>query len=240
MATAAEIRDGLIRRGLPAHVADGFVMNMQDESGLNPGINEAAPVVPGSRGGFGLYQLTGPRRTAYEQFASQRGVLPDDVDAQLDFLMEELRGTERRAAESIMATSDAGQAAAAILNDFLRPAEEHRRRREASYLGQDTNNVLTGFYGSRRNRTPGVVGEGFMPSNPMRDRTPGVTTDEYTSDNVLARNIGGERYTRMDDMNTFLSSQTPNILDPRAFMRPVGDRQPASPQFANVLGGLRG
>ena len=46
---AAAIREGLISRGLPDHVADGFVMNFQDESGLNPGINEAAPVVPGSR-----------------------------------------------------------------------------------------------------------------------------------------------------------------------------------------------
>lgn len=132
-ADAMAIRDGLIARGLPEHVADGFLMNMQDESGLNPGINEAEPLVPGSRGGYGLYQLTGPRRVAYEQFAAQRGVDPADVDAQLDFLMTELQGPEARAAESILAAPDAGTAAAAIARNFLRPAKEHLDRRVAAY-----------------------------------------------------------------------------------------------------------
>lgn len=134
-AEAAAIREGLIARGLPEHVADGFIMNFQDESGLNPGINEAAPLIPGSRGGFGLYQLTGPRRTAYEQFASQRGVDPSDVDAQLDWLMYELQGPEAKAAQSIFSAGSAGEAGAAIVNNFLRPAVEHRQSRASRYLG---------------------------------------------------------------------------------------------------------
>lgn len=132
---AQRLRMGMIERGLPEHVADGFLMNFQDESGLNPGINEQNPTVPGSRGGFGLYQLTGPRRVAYEQFAQQRGVSPADPDAQLDFLMTELQGPESRAAQSIMAAPDAGTAAAAIARDFLRPAPEHLQRRVAQYTG---------------------------------------------------------------------------------------------------------
>lgn len=136
MVDANRIREGLIARGLPPYVADGFVMNMRDESGLNPGINEVSPTVPGSRGGFGLYQLTGPRRTSYEQFASQRGVDPANVDAQLDFLVQELQGPERRAAQSIFAAQDAPSAAIAIARDFLRPAPEHLSRRMARYAGQ--------------------------------------------------------------------------------------------------------
>lgn len=132
---AQAIRQGLIDRGLPEHVADGFIMNFQDESGMNPGINEKNPIVPGSRGGFGLYQLTGPRRVAYEKFAASRGVDPSNVDAQLDFLMTELQGPESRAAKSIFSAKDAGSAAAAIVSDFLRPAEEHRARRVAEYTG---------------------------------------------------------------------------------------------------------
>lgn len=133
--TAGYIRSGLLQRGLPEHVADAFLMNMQDESGLNPGINEASPTVPGSRGGFGLYQLTGPRRVAYEQYAQQLGVDPSNVDAQLDFMMNELQGPEANAYQSILAAPDTGSAAAAIVNDFLRPAEEHRARRVAQYTG---------------------------------------------------------------------------------------------------------
>lgn len=130
---ASTIKQGLEARGLPSHVADAFVMNFQDESGLNPGINERNPTVPGSRGGFGLYQLTGPRRVAYEQFAAQRGVAPSDTDAQLDFLMTELQGPEARAAKSILSAPDTGSAAQAIVNDFLRPAESHRASRAAKY-----------------------------------------------------------------------------------------------------------
>jgi hypothetical protein len=134
-ADPASIRQGLIDRGLPEHIADGFVMNFQDESGLNPGINEIAPLVPGSRGGFGLYQLTGPRRRAYEEWATSQGIPLDSVDGQLDFLMMELQGPEAAAASRIMAAPDAGSAAASIVTDFLRPSPEHRDRRVAEYTG---------------------------------------------------------------------------------------------------------
>jgi len=134
-ATPEAIRAGLVARGLPEHVADGFVMNFQDESGLNPGINEINPIVPGSRGGFGLYQLTGPRRRAYEAYAAERGVPLDSVDAQLDFMMMELQGPESRAAEAILSTKDAGEAGAAIVNEFLRPSPEYAAKRASEYLG---------------------------------------------------------------------------------------------------------
>lgn len=131
---AGRIKSGLIERGLAPHVADAFVLNFKDESGLNPGINEKSPLVPGSRGGFGLYQLTGPRRVAYETYAKSRGVPLDDIDAQLDFMMEELKGPEARAAQYILSSKDTPQAAAAIVNHFLRPAEQHRSAREKRYL----------------------------------------------------------------------------------------------------------
>lgn len=130
---ASYIRNGLLQRGLPEHVADAFLVNFQDESGLDPNINEITPLIPGSRGGFGLYQLTGPRRREYEAFASQRGVNPGDIDAQLDFMMGELQGSESRAAQSILGAPDTATAAQAIVSDFLRPAPEHRQSRMSRY-----------------------------------------------------------------------------------------------------------
>lgn len=131
---AGYVVDGLVKRGLPRHVAEGFAMNFGDESGFDPGINERAPLVKGSRGGFGLYQLTGPRRRAYEAFAAERGTSAADPDAQMDFLIRELQTTERSAADAILRTSSAGEAGAAIVNRFLRPAEKHRAHRAAKYL----------------------------------------------------------------------------------------------------------
>lgn len=133
---ADAIRQGLIQRGLAPHVADGFIRNFQDESRLDPTINEHSPLVPGSRGGFGLAQWTGPRRRALEQYASSKGVAPGDMGIQLDFLMSELQGPESRAAKAIMAAPDSNSAAVAVLNNFLRPAESHRAKREARYMGQ--------------------------------------------------------------------------------------------------------
>jgi hypothetical protein len=133
--TAETIKAGLVQRGLPQHVAEAFVMNFQDESGLNPAINEIAPIVPGSRGGFGLAQWTGPRRVALENFAAERGASVSDPNVQMDFLMTELQGPEARAASSIFAAPDAGTAAQAIVRDFLRPAPENMERRLAEYGG---------------------------------------------------------------------------------------------------------
>jgi len=132
-----DIYQGLVDRGLPEHVARGFVMNMRDESGLDSNINERDPLVEGSRGGFGLYQVTGPRRVAFEAFAESRGKGYGDKDTQLDFLMHEMATTEKHNAADIMRTSTAGEAASVIVNKFLRPSEEHRARRSARYLAQN-------------------------------------------------------------------------------------------------------
>tara|TARA_R110002153_G_C12974041_1_gene461709 strand:- start:64 stop:561 length:498 start_codon:yes stop_codon:yes gene_type:complete len=132
-----DIYKGLVDRGMPEHIAKGFVMNFRDESGLDSGINERNPIVEGSRGGFGLYQLTGPRRVAYEAYAKERGVAADSMDAQLDFLMLELEGAEKSAAKKIYSTGSSGEAGAAIVNHFLRPSKKHRVSRANKYLTQN-------------------------------------------------------------------------------------------------------
>lgn len=134
-AMAALVKTGLESRGMAPHVADAFVMNFRDESGLDPSINETSPTVPGSRGGFGLAQWTGPRRVALEDFAKGQGKPASDMNVQLDFLMSELQGPEAAAGKGIMAAPDTASAATAIVNDFLRPAEAHRAARAAEYGG---------------------------------------------------------------------------------------------------------
>lgn len=132
------VKSGLMARGMPEHVADGFVMNMIDESGLNPNINEHNPLVPGSRGGFGYYQATGPRRVGMEQAAMARGVAPGDRNNQLDYLAYEMAGPEAAAAQHIMAAPDKWTAAAEIAKRFLRPSPEHLERRVNKYLSGRT------------------------------------------------------------------------------------------------------
>ncbi len=139
----SRISQKLVDRGMAPHIADAFVMNFEDESGLNSGINEIEPLVEGSRGGFGLAQWTGPRRRSLEAFAAERGVDVANEDMQLDFLMSELEGSESRAGSEILASQDTASAATAIVNLFLRPSEEHRQRRTAKYQNATTNREPT-------------------------------------------------------------------------------------------------
>jgi hypothetical protein len=157
--------DGLVQRGMPRHVAEAFAWNARDESRMDPGINEIAPLVPGSRGGFGLMQWTGPRRRALEAFAAERGVDVADPNLQLDFLMYELGGPESSAAKAIFGAADTPTAAAAIVNKFLRPAEVNRAKRERAYLGGDVSYAPQGEYA--RNALAGPAGSPEAPQNAL-------------------------------------------------------------------------
>ena len=135
----ARILTGLLQRGMAPHIAQGVMANMIAESRLDPGINEIAPLVPGSRGGFGLNQWTGPRRRALEAAAAQRGVPVSDLDFQLDFTMQELQGPEVRAWRALQAAPDAVSAARVFSEQFLRPGIPHlqnRLRHAARLAGQ--------------------------------------------------------------------------------------------------------
>ncbi len=122
---------GLVQRGIPLHIAQGMVANMMAESRLDPGINEIAPLVPGSRGGYGLNQWTGPRRRQFEAFAQDRGVPFDDLETQLDFTLWELQNTERGAWEALRGANDPLEAARIYSERFLRPGIPHMDRRLA-------------------------------------------------------------------------------------------------------------
>lgn len=123
------LRRGLIERGMSPMQAAAFLGNIQVESGFDAGINEIAPLVPGSRGGFGLIQWTGPRRRQLEAYAADRGANVADVDMQLDFLMHELQTTERSAWDRIRQATSVDDAARLVSQRFLRPGIPHLDRR---------------------------------------------------------------------------------------------------------------
>ncbi len=127
---------GLLQRGIPLPVAQGMVANMIAESGLKTDINEIAPLVPGSRGGYGLNQWTGPRRRQFEAYAADRGVDPSDLNAQLDFTLWELQNTESRAWNALQGVDDPIEAARIYSEQFLRPGIPNmdKRLREAARL----------------------------------------------------------------------------------------------------------
>lgn len=102
--------------GLTREQAAGITGNLWRESGLQ-GINERNPLVPGSRGGFGWAQWTGPRRVAFEQWAQRQGLDPSSDQANYGFLRHEIQNTPhgRSALAAVRQTNTPEAAAAAFL-----------------------------------------------------------------------------------------------------------------------------
>ena len=105
----------------PEHVS-GILANIKGESGFDPTINEINPTVPGSRGGYGLFQHTGPRRTKLEKMPNYQ-----DWRSQIDFAMNEPEGRDYAAQKF---TSPV-EAVSYFVRNFERPrdVEEAIRKR---------------------------------------------------------------------------------------------------------------
>lgn len=77
--------------------AAAIMGNAGHESNGLTTLQEEKPVVPGSRGGYGWFQWTGPRRRTFETWAGVRGFKLDSYEANIGFLLNELRGSENQA-----------------------------------------------------------------------------------------------------------------------------------------------
>lgn len=102
--------------------AAGIFGQLGHESAGLQAINEYKPVVPGSRGGFGWAQWTGPRRRQFESWASQNKADVSDPETNYQFLLHELTQTpEGRVLADIRSAPDAITAGRVFTDRFLRP-----------------------------------------------------------------------------------------------------------------------
>ena len=112
--------------------AAGIVGNLAHETGGFRHMQEIQPVVPGSRGGFGFAQWTGPRRRQFEGWAQEQGLDLNSYDANYGFLAHELRNTpEGRVLGDLRGAPDAQTAARVFSDRFLRPGIPHMDSRIA-------------------------------------------------------------------------------------------------------------
>lgn len=129
---AAIVARKLKQQGYTNAQIAGVLGNMYQESGFNPRVNEGGIVgKPLGRGGYGLPQWTGDRQTNLINFAKTKKLDPGDAGLQADFLLYELQGPEKRAAESLRKAQSPEQAALVFRRDFERagiPKDENRMR----------------------------------------------------------------------------------------------------------------
>lgn len=112
--------------GLTLDQAGGVVGNAGHECAGFRTLQEIKPIVPGSRGGWGWFQWTGPRRRAFESWCVKNGFdnLSDD-NANYGFLKHELETTEKNALGSLRKANSLRDATRSFMNKFERPGVKH-------------------------------------------------------------------------------------------------------------------
>ena len=108
--------------GLEPHQAAAVVGNLAHESGGFRQMQEVNPLIPGSRGGYGYAQWTGPRRIAFEDWSNRQGIDPNSYEANYGFLKHELTATpESRVLEQLKQAPDPATATQVFMQGYLRP-----------------------------------------------------------------------------------------------------------------------
>lgn len=89
--------------GLDDLSAAAIVGNLGHESGGFRFLQEKKPLIPGSKGGYGWAQWTGPRRRQYEAYCKRNNLDPASDKANYGFLFVELTGSEKAAIPAVKA-----------------------------------------------------------------------------------------------------------------------------------------
>lgn len=111
--------------GFTKEQAAGIVGNLGHESSGLQAINEAKPLIPGSRGGFGWAQWTGPRRRQFEAWAKAKGLDIKSDEANYGFLKHELMTTEKGAVAAVKRQNSMSGATTAFEQSYERAGIKH-------------------------------------------------------------------------------------------------------------------
>ncbi len=90
---------------------------------------EDTPVVAGSKGGRNWLQWTGVRRRQLEAFAEEQMLDPDSDEAAYQFMVQELRTTEKRSITALRQAKSLETKTKAFMNANLRPGVPHLDQR---------------------------------------------------------------------------------------------------------------
>jgi hypothetical protein len=93
-------------------------------------MQEFKPVVAGSRGGWGMFQWTGPRRRAFEAYCERNKLDIKSLDVQYAWLFNELKGPEKGAIVKLKKAVGLDAKVMAFEKGFLRAGVKHYEARK--------------------------------------------------------------------------------------------------------------
>lgn len=101
-------------KGMSDDQAAAIMGNLEQESGLDP------TAVNGESGAFGIAQWMGSRKAGLDAFAKKEGKKNTDLDVQLDYLWQEMQGSEKQNLGRFNKANSIGDATTFFANDFER------------------------------------------------------------------------------------------------------------------------
>lgn len=99
--------------------------NIGAETGGFTALQEIKPMVPGSAGGWGWVQWTGPRRRAFEAYVKRNNLDPSSDLANYKYLFVELTGSEKGAVAKTAAAKGLQAKTIAFERNFERAGIKH-------------------------------------------------------------------------------------------------------------------
>ena len=129
--------------GITSAQAMGIISNLHAESGIRA-VNEVRPTIPGSRGGFGWAQWTGPRRVEFEKFAASKGLSPASDAANYGFLVHDLKTTYPRVLAQVRQAPTAEAAAHVFFQGYESRGDPKLESRRAVHVALARRFASTG------------------------------------------------------------------------------------------------
>lgn len=112
--------------GIDVVSAAAILGNLGHESGGFKSLQELRPIVAGSAGGYGYAQWTGSRRTQFMDYANRAHLAPSSFEANVGFLVWELRNTEKRAIPAVKNAVGLRNKVIAFENAFERAHKDYK------------------------------------------------------------------------------------------------------------------
>lgn len=109
--------------------AFGIFGNLGGETGGFKLLQEAKPLVPGSRGGYGWMQWTGPRRRKYEAWCKKNNLDPAADETNYRYLVLETTTDEKASLVHLRETKTRDEAVHSFMSKNLRPGIPHYQGR---------------------------------------------------------------------------------------------------------------
>lgn len=103
-----------------------IVGNLGHESGGFKFLQEIKPLIPGSRGGYGWAQWTGPRRVQFEAYCKANNLKPESFEANYGFLKWELINSEKTALPAVRKATTLRAQVIAFELAFERASDKHK------------------------------------------------------------------------------------------------------------------